>query len=340
MQRRIIMRRIYIITGANGHLGYAIVKKLCLQEGEIRALVLPNESPQRLEEFGCKIFFGNVCNQEDLDLLFANSENAEVVVIHCAGLISIATRVSKRVYDVNVNGTKNVVDKCIEYNAKKLIHISSVHAIPELKKGEKIVEVDQFDPNLVKGEYAKTKAIATNYVLEKAKMGLEAVVIHPAGIIGPYDYGRGHLTQLVLDYFNKKLTALVDGGYDFIDVRDVAEGIIQAIEKGRSGECYILSNRYISVRDLIKIISTFSTRKPIKTILPMWFAKITAPLAELYYKIRKKPPLYTSYSLYTLLSNSNFSHEKATKELGFVPRDINDTVKDTIVWMKEKGRIK
>lgn len=340
MQRRIIMRRIYIITGANGHLGYAIVKKMCVEEAEIRAFVLPNENPQRLVEFGCKIFFGNVCNKEDLDPLFANSNNAEVVVIHCAGLISIASRVSKLVYDVNVNGTKNVVDKCVEYKVKKLIHISSVHAIPELKKGEKITEVSEFDPDLVKGEYAKTKAIATNYVLEKAKAGFNAVVIHPAGIIGPYDYGRGHLTQLVSDYFNKKLTALVDGGYDFVDVRDVADGIIQAIEKGRRGECYILSNRYISVRDLIKIVSAFSTRKPIKTILPIWFAKLTAPLAELYYKIRRKPPLYTSHSLYTLLSNSNFSHEKATKELGFTPRDINDTVKDTIEWMKEKGRIK
>ena len=334
------MKRIYVITGANGHLGYTIVKKLSSEEVEIRALVLPNENPQRLEEFECKIFFGNVCNREDLDPLFANSEDSQVVVIHCAGLISIASRVSKLLYDVNVNGTKNVVDKAIEYKANKLIYISSVHAIPELKKGETIVEVDEFNPDLVKGEYAKTKAMATNYVLEKARKGLDAVVIHPAGIIGPYDYGRGHLTQLVLDYFNKKLTALVNGGYDFVDVRDVAEGIIQAIEKGKRGECYILSNKYISIRDLVKMIAPFSTRKPIKTILPIWFAKLTAPLAELYYKIRKKPPLYTSYSLYTLLSNSNFSHEKATKELGYLPRDINDTVKDTIDWMKEKGRIK
>lgn len=334
------MRRIYIITGANGHLGYTIVKELIEKEVEIRALVLPNENPQRLEELGCKIYFGNVCNKEDLENLFGGSENQEIIVIHCAGLISIASRVSKLVYDVNVNGTKNVVDQCMEHKVKRLIHISSVHAIPELKKGEKIIEVDQFNPDLVKGEYAKTKAIATNYVLEKAKEGLNAVVIHPSGIIGPYDYGKGHLTQLVLDYFNKKLTALVDGGYDFVDVRDVASGIIQAIEKGRKGECYILSNDYISVRELIKIISTFSSRKPIKTILPIWFAKVTAPLAELYYKIRRKPPLYTSYSLYTLQSNSNFSHEKATNELGFTPRDIKETVKDTIVWMKEKGRIK
>lgn len=334
------MRRIYIITGANGHLGYTIVKELIEKEVEIRALVLPNENPQRLEELGCKIYFGNVCNKEDLEHLFDDSENKEMIVIHCAGLISIASRVSKLVYDVNVNGTKNVVDQCMEHKVKRLIHISSVHAIPELKKGEKIIEVDQFNPDLVKGEYAKTKAIATNYVLEKAKEGLNAVVIHPSGIIGPYDYGKGHLTQLVLDYFNKKLTALVDGGYDFVDVRDVASGIIQAIEKGRKGECYILSNDYISVRELIKIISTFSSRKPIKTILPIWFAKVTAPLAELYYKIRRKPPLYTSYSLYTLQSNSNFSHEKATNELGFTPRDIKETVKDTIVWMKEKGRIK
>lgn len=333
------MKRVYIITGANGHLGNTIIRKLSSEKVEMRALVLPHEVTKKLVELGCTVFFGNVCNKDDIDTLFAGTEKAEVIVIHCAGIISIATKVSKLVYDVNVNGTKNVVDKCLANNVKRLIHVSSVHAIPELKKGQTIVEVDKFDPDLVKGEYAKTKSIATQYVLDKTKEGLNAVVVHPSGIVGPYDYGRGHLTQLIQDYFSKKLTALVDGGYDFADVRDVANGIIAAIEKGRSGECYILANKYISVRDLMAIVATYSPRKPITTILPIWFAKLTAPLAELYYKIRKKTPLYTSYSLYTLLSNSVFSYEKAAKELGYVPRDMHDTVKDTIAWMRENKRL-
>ena len=161
--------------------------------------------------------------------------------------------------------------------------------------------MDEFNPDLVKVNMQKQKRWQSQLCFRESKKRIRCSChSHPAGIIGPYDYGRGHLTQLVLDYFNKKLTALVNGGYDFVDVRDVAEGIIQAIEKGKRGECYILSNKYISIRDLVKMIAPFSTRKPIKTILPIWFAKLTAPLAELYYKIRK-PPLYTSILVYLVI---------------------------------------
>ena len=334
------MKRVYVITGARGHLGNTIVRQLYKENNEIRTFVLPTDDPQILKDLNCKVFFGDVCNKDDLEKLFDIPENSEIIVIHCAGIISIASKVSSLVYNVNVNGTKNVVDMCLKKKVKRLIHVSSVHAIPELKKEKISYEISEFNPDLVKGEYAKTKAIATSYVLEKVKEGLNAIIVHPSGIIGPYDYGRGHLTQLILDYFNKKLTALVNGGYDFVDVRDVARGIVSAIDNGRIGECYILSNEYISVKKLLDILSNVSGHKKIKTVLPMWFAKATAPLAELYYKIRKKPPLYTSYSLYTLYSNSLFSHEKASRELGYVVRPIEDTIRDTVNWMKENGRLK
>ena len=130
------------------------------------------------------------------------------------------------------------------------------------------------------------------------------------------------------------------GGYDFVDVRDVADGILKAIEKGRVGECYILSNRYFEIKEIINLLHEVTNHKPIKTILPNWFAKLTAPIAELYYKILKQPPLYTSYSIYTLSTNSHFSHEKATKELDYNPRDMKETLKDTVDWLKKIGRIK
>ena len=173
-----------------------------------------------------------------------------------------------------------------------------------------------------------------------SKKGLNAIVVHPSGIIGPGNYGKGHLSQLIIDYLNNRLTAIVKGGYDFVDVRDVADGILKAIEKGRVGECYILSNRYFEIKEIINLLHEVTNHKPIKTILPNWFAKLTAPIAELYYKILKQPPLYTSYSIYTLSTNSHFSHEKATKELDYNPRDMKETLKDTVDWLKKIGRIK
>ena len=342
------MRKTYIITGANGFLGNNIIRILEKQinEGdEIRALVLPEDKLKSLDSLNCKIYKGDVTNIDSLKDIFSNIETDKVYVIHCAAIVYIKSKYNQKVYDDNVNGTKNIIKKVEELNKNedyaKLVYINSVHALPERPKNEVMTEITDFNPDKVNGEYAKTKAEIAKYVLEKANNeGLDVCIIQPSGIIGPYDFGNSHLTQMILDFANGRLTACVKGGYDFVDVRDVANGVINACEKGRKGECYILSNDYIEVRELLDIISEVQEEKKIKTVLPMWFAKLTAPLSETYYKIMKEPPLYTKYSLYVLTSNGHFSNEKAKKELGYTTRDIKDTIKDTVKWLKESGRIK
>ena len=329
---------IYIVTGAAGHLGSTVVRKLLALGKTIRTLVLPHEMHKN-DLIGTEIYEGDVCNEESLEPLFATQDGEELIVIHCAGIVSIASGYHKIVYDVNVSGTRNVVDCCIKHHVKKLVYVSSVHAIPEKPKGEIITEISHFDPDQVVGLYAKTKSEATQIVLNAAAEGLDASVVHPSGICGPYDYGRGHITQLCKDYYKGSLTAAVKGGYDFCDVRDVADGIISCVENGKQGECYILSGKYYSIPDMLEYFHEISGKKPIKTYLPLWFAKLTAPLAEVYYKILRQPPLYTSYSLYTLETNANFSNEKAKSWLGYHVRPITDTIKDMMNWMKKEKLI-
>ena len=131
----------------------------------------------------------------------------------------------------------------------------------------------------------------------------------------------------------------VNGGYDFVDVRDVANGIISCIDNGRKGECYILCNQYYSVPEVLNMFHDITGKKPVKLYLPLGIAKATAPLAELYYKMLKQPPLYTPYSLFVLSSNANFSHEKATRELGYTTRPFDETVRDSVEWLKQIKRI-
>jgi dihydroflavonol-4-reductase len=202
-----------------------------------------------------------------------------------------------------------------------------------------ITEITHFSPDKVVGSYAKTKAEATSYVLDAAKQGLNTCVVHPSGIVGPNDYGRGHITTLVIDYYKRRLTSGVSGGYDFVDVRDVANGIISACDKGRQGECYILSNKFFKIGEILDLLHEITGKKKIKNFLPLWFVRATAPLAELYYKILQQPPLFTSYSIYTLNSNAMFSHQKAIDELGYTTRDMKGTLIDTVNWLKERGRI-
>lgn len=335
------MKKVFIITGANGFLGNNIVRKLVLnKENEVRALVLPNDKINALDGLNCKIYKGDVTKKDSLHDIFEIEEpNVELYVIHCAAIVYIKSKYNQKVYEVNVNGTKNILSKVLEKNAK-LVYVSSVHAITEKPNNEIITEIKNFDFNKVKGQYAKTKAEIAKYILEMVEnKNLNACIVHPSGMIGPNDFNNSHLTQLIIDFVNGRLKACVRGGYDFVDVRDVANGIINACFKGKKGECYILSNRYVKIKELLDIVSEVRNSKRMKHILPMWLAKLTAPLSEMYYAILKQPPLYTKYSLYTLDSNSNFSNEKAKKELDYKNRDLKETIKDTINWLKEEGKI-
>lgn len=286
-----------------------------------------------------EICYGDIREPESLLDFFHNPQNRDLIVIHTAGIVSIASKFQQNVYDVNVMGTKNIVSLCEKNRVKKLIYTSSVHAITEKPIGQTISESNTFNPDDVVGLYAKTKAEATSIVLEASKGGLNASVVHPSGMSGPFDNGRGYLTTLVIDYCKGRLTASINGGYDFVDVRDVAEGIISCCENGRKGECYILSNKYFTIKELLFLLHEITGKKEVKTILPLWFIKLMAPIAELYYKMLKRPPLFTPYSIYTINSNSMFSHEKATLELGYTTRPMAVTLRDTVEWLKAQDRL-
>lgn len=328
------MKRIYIVTGASGFLGNNIIRMLEHDDNaEVRAFVLNGESISSLNNLKCSIYYGDVTKADTLNSVFDGCDGIEIFVIHCAAVVYIKSKYNSRVYDVNVNGTKNIVDKVLEYNAK-LIYVSSVHAIPEKSNGELISEVSIFNPDDVVGLYAKTKAEAARYVMDSVKdKGLNACIVHPSGILGPYDFSNSHLTALVMEIVRGKLPMCVKGGYDFVDVRDVAKGIIMACDKGKKGECYIMSGEFVSIKKLADLVCDVVGKKRIKVVLPIMIAKIVAPFYEMYYNVKGKTPLFTKYSLYTLSSNSNFSNEKAKRDLGFVTRDITDTVRDMVMWI-------
>lgn len=335
------MKCLYLVTGAAGHLGSTIVRTLLSTDRQVRGLILPNENTQSLSGLDFPIVKGDITDKDSLVSFCSKKDVDKTILIHTAGIVSIARKTDENLHRVNVIGTKTVCDACIENDVDRMLYISSVHAIPEKPAGEVITETDRFDPDLVYGAYAKTKAEATQIVLDRVESGnLDAVIVHPSGIIGPGGYTRSHSGQMILDYAQGRLTASVRGGYDFVDVRDVADGVLSATEKGNRGDCYLLTNRYFEVSEILEMLHKLTGRRRIQTILPMWFAKGTAAFSEVYYKILRQVPLFTTYSLDTLISNSCFSHEKATRELGYHPRNMEITLSDTLSWLTSCGRLK
>ncbi len=325
------MKRLYIITGAAGHLAGTIIRCLRGSDCHIRALILPSESGE--DDRQVTWYKGDVTRRESLEAIFSGVECNEVIVIHAAGIISIDDRPSPKLHDVNVEGTRNIIAQCLRHHVRRLVYISSVHAIPERDDGEVITEAASFSPELVTGAYARSKAEATQAVLDAAKAGLDAVIVQPSGIIGPYDEGNNHIVQLVKMCIDGKLPAGVKGGYDFVDVRDVARGCIAAAEYGRAGESYILSNRYCTIAEILESVRAVAGGRR-KICLPLSLARVFAPLFEWYARARHTRALYTRYALSTISGGGRFSHEKATRELGYAPRDMCETIRDTVYWLR------
>lgn len=210
--------------------------------------------------------------------------------------------------------------------------MSSVHAIQERKKGQVICEISRFSASLVKGIYGKSKAEATACVKRAADKGLDAVIVHPSGIIGPGDNTKGYISEMIRLYLKGYFPVAVEGGYDFVDVRDVADGIIKCAESGKKGECYILSGEYLSIRKMFDILSMISGKRKVCGSLPLQIIKWFAPICEKVCRALQLPLLITPYSVYTLGSNGDFSHDKAARELGYVYRPIEKTLSDIVLW--------
>lgn len=332
------MNDLFIVTGADGHLGNTVVRQLAARGERVRGLVLPQSRSGALDGLDVEVCRGDLLSPDSLDPLFAADGSRRIQVIHTAGIVSIASRRQRQVYDVNVTGTRNLLAACRRHGVRRIVYTSSVHAIPEKPKGQTMAEPGCIDPRRVKGLYAQTKALATRLVLGSRAAGLDPVVVFPSGILGPNDYGRGHLTQLVRDYLSGRLAACVDGGYDFVDVRDVADGLLRALELAPSGGTYVLSGHYCTIPHLLEMLHQITGRRPVRACLPLWLAKSTAPLAEAYYQIRRQPPLYTSYSLFTLTANARFSHRKASAQLGYHSRPLEETLRDTVAWLQRHDR--
>jgi len=323
-----------LVTGATGYIGTVLVKTLHDVGDDVTSLVLPDDNVEYISQYS-DIHYADVCDAEALEREAAGFD----VVIHLAGIIDISTRNRELMRRVNIVGTKNVAELCRKHGMK-MIYCSSVHAIPCLPKNETMIEIADFDPGKVKGLYSKTKAEATKAVLEMTKQGLDAMVAFPSGIIGPSERKLSNIGQLISDFLCGSLTAYVDGQYNFVDVRDVANGICGMVENWQSGECYILSGYEISVGQMLSEIAKTSGKKMLRVRLPYWFAMGTSYLAEFYYFLLRKKPLYTHYSMQTIHSNCRFSNQKARDGIGFSPRPLQESLRDMTNWVMEHFIVK
>lgn len=332
----------YLVTGAAGFLGSTICRQLIARGEKVRGFVLPNDKSVKFLPKEVEICEGDICEMADVKRFFTVPEGTETIVLHIASIVTVSPDYNPTVMNVNVGGTKNIIRCCLKHpECKKLVYCSSTGAIPETKKGTKIKEVIYFDEDQVLGCYSRSKAIATQAVLDAVKLdGLNACVVHPSGILGPEDFAVGETTKTVIEIIKGAMPMGIDGSFNLCDVRDLAAGTIAAADKGRKGHCYILGNEEVSFRNFAKMLVNEAGCKPIKTFLPISVANFIASILEKQAKRTGKQPLMTTFSVYNLARNNDFDSRKAKKELGYTTRPYEETIRDEIAWLKAVGKIR
>ena len=336
--------RYYLLTGAAGFLGTNICMQLLEAGCKVRALVLPNDKSVKFIPEQVEVVLGDLTDAPSLDAFFTVPDGCTSVVIHCASMVTVNPNYSEKLMAVNVGGTRNIITKVLNHpECEKMVYVSSTGAIPEQPHGTKIKEVNKFDPcdpKLVVGAYSQSKAKATQMVLDAVNvMGLKACVVHPSGILGPNDHAIGETTNTLLQIIKGEMSMGMQGSFNLCDVRDLAAGTIAAVDKGRVGECYILANKTVTLKEMCDMLHAECNAKKIKFYLPLDLAdKIAAGLEKQAEKTGKMP-LMTTFSVYNLARNNEFDYSKAEAELGYTTRSYEETIHDEVQWMIAEGLI-
>lgn len=322
-----------LVTGATGHAGVNLVLALQSQGRDVRILVHSSSWP--LEKSGLEIVRGDIGDEDSLKPAFQGID----CVYHLAGRVSIAGDEWTSLEKTNVIGTRHIVQACLNSGVRRLVHFSSIHALQQRPFNYPVDE----SRSCVEGQdypcYDRSKAAGEEEVRRGIQQGLNAVMVNPTAIIGPYDFQPSHFGAALLAMAEGRLPALVGGGFDWVDARDVAEGAVQAEIKGTPGERYLLSGHWASVVDLCHLAAGIcGTRSP-RIVCPLWLARTGAPLAEAVARATGRRPLFTRDSMLALNSNHCISHEKASRELGYRPRPLRETITDTLRWFSSTGRL-
>lgn len=313
------------VTGASGHVGAALLRAL-LERGEaVRALdVRPPP--------GLSVDWRRV-DVLELEALKAHLRGVEVV-FHLAAKISIAGDPDGRVWDVNVDGVRNVAAAALANGARRLIHCSSVHAF-DCSRGGVISETSRKSERPSLPVYDVSKAAGERAALSFVPHGLDVVIANPTGIVGPFDYGPSRMGRILLTLSQGRLPAVVGGGFDWVDVRDVAAGLLAAERAGRTGENYLLAGHHASLHELAALMASSSPHRAPRWTVPWWLA---APLSRTALQLAPRSArdrlTFTPEALHALRCNPVVDGTKARTELQLEPRPLEATVADTLAWFE------
>ena len=319
-----------LVTGGGGRLGNVLVRRLLEGGHQVRVLE-PGARPESLAGLDIDFQSGSVLDAGEVD----QAVDGVDVVYHLAAKIDLRPKKDPRMFTINVEGTRTVAEACLA-RGLRMVHTSSHHAVEREPLDQPLTE----DKPLAldeKCDYHRSKAIGETSVLDACARGLNATIVNPGSMIGPNDYEPSMIGAALIDMYFGRVPVLLDLLSDYVDVRDVADGMIAAAEKGRVGERYFLTGDVVPIMEMVSLYGELTGAKVPTRALPLWVGWVLLPFALAGSAITKSDPFITADMLRASVSNAVVSHEKARRELGYEIRTLRESLSDAVEWYRARG---
>lgn len=319
------------LTGANGHVGAAVCRHLLEEGHEVRALVYRDDTA--LRGLPVTLVHGPLTDAPTLQRLCAGAE----VVQHLAAQISIGGVPEKQLWQTNVSGTQQLLSACQLAGVRRFVYFSSIHAY-------RAVPPDRvFDENAqpaTEFPYERSKAAAQALVLAaNGEYGMETLCLNPTAVLGPWDFKPSLQGQMLLDLLQRRIPVLTPGGFDWVDNRDIALAAAAALTAGKPGEAHLLSGQFATMIDLAALLGRISGQTMPRHTVPFWLLKSITPVLAGWSALTGRQALFTREALsHVERGHPRVSAAKAVRELGYRPRPLEETVRDTYHWFTKQGK--
>ena len=324
-----------LVTGATGFLGSHVARKLVERGERVRILLRKTSRTSNIDDFDAERAYGDIL---DIDSVRQALKGCDTLY-HVAGIVSSRKSDYRRMEEINVKGTFNVLSSALEAGVKKAVYTSSVAAIGVDPGGGIANEKTPFTLEPMSIQYINTKYYAEKEALKLYEKGLPLVIVNPSIVIGPGDIYLSS-TALIVWYCKRKFPGYMDGGVNVVDVEDVAEGHILAAEKGRVGERYILGNRNLSIKECFSILERITGIPSPKRKVPYFMALTAGFIRERI--IRGSSPSFVLQDVDSAKAGRlywYFDSSKAVRELGFPQTPVEESLKKTIKWFRDNSYI-